>query len=52
MALGIASQIIGSHIDDRSLVNVADGDVSRGDEVSEPLSGIRIILIVVCTLAF
>jgi hypothetical protein len=42
MALGIAPDIIGSDIDDRTLVNVSRSDVACCNKISKPLSGIRI----------
>jgi hypothetical protein len=47
MALRIAPEIAGSHVDDASLVDIAWRDVSGGDEVAEPLGGIRVDLVVV-----
>jgi hypothetical protein len=47
MALTITPEVGGSHVGNASLVNVALGDVSGVDEVSEPLRGIRINLVVV-----
>jgi hypothetical protein len=47
VALGIAPQIFGPNIDDASLVDVADGNVSSGDEVAEPLCGIGVNLVVI-----
>jgi hypothetical protein len=47
MALGVAAEIVGSHVNDASFVNVATGDVSGGDEVAEPLRCIGVDLVVV-----
>jgi hypothetical protein len=47
VALGVASEFVGSDIDDRSLVNVAWCDVPGCDEVAEPLCGIGVYLVVV-----
>ena len=47
MALCVASQIVGLDVANVPLVNVARCDVSCGDEVSEPLRGIGIDLVVV-----
>jgi len=47
MALSIASEVVGPHVDDAALVNIAWRDVAGRDEVSEPLSGIRVNLAVV-----
>jgi hypothetical protein len=47
MALRVAPQIVGPHVDDGSLVDIAWCDVSGGDEVAEPLGGIGIDLVVV-----
>lgn len=49
MALGESVKVAGAHVNDASLVNVAARDCAGGDEVAEPLSGIRIVLIVVGT---
>jgi len=48
MALGVAAEIVGSHVNNASLVNVAWRDVSGVDEVAEPLGGIGVNLVVVC----
>ena len=47
VALDVSAQVVGSHVADVSLVNIAWRDVSRCDEVSKPLRNIRIILVVV-----
>jgi hypothetical protein len=47
MALGVAGEIVGAHVNDASLVNVAAGDVSGVDEVAEPLRCIGVDLVVV-----
>jgi hypothetical protein len=47
MALGVASEVVGPHVCDRPLVNVAWGDVTGFNEVAEPLSGIGVNLVVV-----
>jgi hypothetical protein len=48
MGLGVAAQVVGSHIDDAPLVNVASGDVSGCDEVSEPSRCVGGDFIVIC----
>jgi hypothetical protein len=47
MALDVAAQIVGSDIDDGTLVNVAWRDESCSDEVAEPLRGEGVNLVVV-----
>jgi hypothetical protein len=47
MALGVASEVVGPHIDNGSRVDVAGCDVSGVDEVAEPTCGIGINLVVV-----
>lgn len=47
MALDIPSDVVGPHIGDRSLVNVASWDVSGGDKIAKPLRGIGVNLIVI-----
>ena len=47
VALRVPAQIIGTHVDDGALVNVSGRDVPGGDEVAEPLRGIRVDLVVV-----
>ena len=49
MGLGIVPEVVGSHVDDASLVNISGGDMSGGNEIAEPLSGIRVDFIVVGT---
>jgi hypothetical protein len=49
VALGIAGEVAGAHVNDASLVNVSRRDCAGGDEVAEPLSGIGINLVVVGT---
>jgi hypothetical protein len=47
VAVGVTAQIVGAYIDDASLVNVTWRDMSGSNEVSEPLGGIGIVLVVV-----
>jgi hypothetical protein len=47
MALGVAAQIVGLHVHDASLVNVAWRDVAGCDEVAEPLRCIGVDLVIV-----
>jgi hypothetical protein len=47
--LAVASDVVGAHVDDAALVNVSRCDVTGGDEIPEPLGGIRIVFVVVGT---
>ena len=47
VALIVAPEIAGPDIGDASLVNVAGGDTSCGDEVSEPLRGKGVPFVVI-----
>src|SRR5581483_1005058 len=47
VALRVAAKVVGPHVDDAALVNVAWGDEASGDEVAEPLRGIRVVLVVI-----
>jgi len=47
VALSVALEIVGSHVDDASLIDIAGGDVTAGDEVSQPGSSEGIELVVV-----
>jgi hypothetical protein len=47
VALAVSAQIVGPHVGDAALVDIAGRDVSGGDEVAQPLGGIGIDLIVV-----
>lgn len=47
MALIIGGEIIGSHVDDASLVNVSWRDVTGCDEVAKPLRRMGVNLVVV-----
>jgi hypothetical protein len=48
MALPVSGEVVGLHVNDASLVNVAWCDVSGGNEVAEPLGGIGVDFIVIC----
>jgi hypothetical protein len=47
MALVISGEIVEPHVDDAALVNVAGSDMALSNEVSEPLRGIGVVLVVV-----
>jgi hypothetical protein len=47
VALGISPQVVWSHINDASLVNVTWRDMSSVDEVSQPLGAIGVDFVVV-----
>lgn len=47
VALSVAGEIVGLHIDDAALVHVPWCDVPGGDEVSEPSGGVRVALVVI-----
>ena len=47
MALVVSGEVARAHVNDASLVNVSARDEVRGDEVSEPLSGIGVNLVIV-----
>ena len=47
MGLAVAPEIVGPHVNDASLVNVAWCDLTGFDEVAEPLCGIGVDLVVV-----
>jgi hypothetical protein len=47
VALFVTAEIVGPHVNDASLVDVSVGDVPGLDEVTEPLCGIGINLVVV-----
>lgn len=47
MALGIAAQVVGLNVGDRSFVNVSRGDMSAVNEVAEPGGGLWVEFIVV-----
>jgi hypothetical protein len=47
MGLGVSPQIVGSHVNDASLVDISSGDMSGFDEVAEPLRCIGIVFVVV-----
>ena len=47
MTLPELTEIVGVDVNDGSLVNVAGGDVTGGDEIAEPLSGVGFELIIV-----
>jgi hypothetical protein len=45
--LGIPAEIVGSHVNDAALVNIASCDVTGVDEVAEPLRSIFVDLVIV-----
>ena len=47
MALGVGSQVVGSDIGQASFIYVAGRDMPCSDQVSQPLSGIRIKFVVI-----
>ena len=47
MGLGITAEIVGLHVNDAALVNVAGRDVTSLDEVAEPLRCIGVNLVVI-----
>jgi hypothetical protein len=47
MALRVAPEVVGANVGNRSLVNISWCDEPSGYEVSQPLSGIGIVLVVV-----
>jgi hypothetical protein len=47
MALGVSPEIVGPYVKNTSLVHIAGGNVSGGNEIAEPLCGIWIDLVVV-----
>jgi len=51
VALRVAAQVVGLDIDDGSLVDITGRDVSGADEVSQPLRGIGVDLVVVGKVA-
>jgi len=47
VALGVSSKVVRSDIGDASLVNVAGGDVPRGNQVAQPLGCVGVDLVVI-----
>lgn len=47
VALGVPTEVAGSDIDDRSLVNVSCWDVPGGGKIAEPLCGMWVFLVVI-----
>ena len=47
MALLVTPEIVVSHVNDASFVNVARCDVSGGEEIPKPLGNERIIFVVI-----
>jgi hypothetical protein len=47
VALGVSAQVVGAHVGDAPLIDVARGDEPFADEIAEPLGRIRINLVVV-----
>ena len=48
MALGVSLDVVGSDINDAPFINVARCNVPSGDQVAQPLSGVRVDLVVIC----
>jgi hypothetical protein len=49
VTLRVASDVVGLHVNDGTLVNVSRRDLTGNDEVAEPLSSIGVNLVVVGT---
>ena len=47
MALNIAPEIVRRHLGDAALIHVAGSDMTRSNEVAQPLGGERIDLVVI-----
>lgn len=47
MTLGISAQVVGSHVNNASLINIPRGDVTSRNQVAQPLRRERVYFVVI-----